>query len=207
MGTRLEAGKRVGYGKDHPHAYGDKFDFQFAKFVNQGSSPRVWGQVSPILYTTYYIRIIPTRMGTSVPHGLLMCECWDHPHAYGDKYYEVLCKTSAKGSSPRVWGQATQHHLRSIVCGIIPTRMGTSKVLVQQDFTAWDHPHAYGDKLVGRAMKAVLSGSSPRVWGQVVPKLCGKLCDGIIPTRMGTSPSVEGKNHKSQDHPHAYGDK
>ena len=51
----------------------------------QGSSPRVWGQVSSFNCHFILIRIIPTRMGTSI--GVLY-DRWavgDHPHAYGDK--------------------------------------------------------------------------------------------------------------------------
>ena len=51
--------------EDHPHAYGDKFDFTNAKDADKGSSPRVWGQDSAPLSFIYLLRIIPTRMGTS----------------------------------------------------------------------------------------------------------------------------------------------
>ena len=34
---------------DHPHAYGDKFNFAFTLQRNSGSSPRVWGQASSLL--------------------------------------------------------------------------------------------------------------------------------------------------------------
>ena len=49
-----------------------------------------------------------------------------------------------------------------------------------------DHPHACGDKVVFRSFAPLVSGSSPRVWGQVngVSSFIEKI--GIIPTRVGT---------------------
>ena len=53
----------------------------------------------------------------------------------------------------------------------------------------------------------ILTGSSPRVWGQVkmngisIPKL------RIIPTRVGTSKNEWDKYPEIEDHPHACGDK
>ena len=50
-------------------------------------------------------------------------------------------------------------------------------------------------------------GSSPRVWGQVATSpLLVALC-GIIPTRVGTRQGKYGRNCRSEDHPHACGDK
>ena len=32
-------------GEDHPHAYGDKTVNKLVDLIDEGSSPRVWGQV------------------------------------------------------------------------------------------------------------------------------------------------------------------
>ena len=53
----------------------------------------------------------------------------------------------------------------------------------------------------------MLTGSSPRVWGQVLPQLCVCVGHRIIPTRMGTRHCVIIKMAVKKDHPHAYGDK
>ena len=70
-----------------------------------------------------------------------------------------------------------------------------------------DHPHAYGDKSETSASIPRGEGSSPRVWGQVVNQDNTILRSGIIPTRMGTSSIFSERISKSEDHPHAYGDK
>ena len=111
------------------------------------------------------------------------------------------------GSSPRVWGQG----FRKVSCiywwRIIPTRMGTRHDSQHNADKAWDHPHAYGDKI--RLIINTLTGigSSPRVWGQVSGGPAAPSSEGIIPTRMGTRMFPSRHRHINRDHPHAYGDK
>ena len=133
------------------------------------------------------MRIIPTRMGTSLTLRSPYKETQDHPHAYGDKPPPFWQFILFKGSSPRVWGQETNYFMYGTRARIIPTRMGTSVdkhivILIQQD-----HPHAYGDKLSGAFFQANFLGSSPRVWGRVLSSLRDFLPYRIIPMRMGTS--------------------
>ena len=91
--------------------------------------------------------------------------------------------------------------------GIIPTRMGTSLLMLVYALLTEDHPHAYGDKNWSANTVFGIVGSSPRVWGQEAAQHIKPVGIGIIPTRMGTSHSEFRENPLSQDHPHAYGDK
>ena len=65
MGTRGRVWCGVARYGDHPHAYGDKYCSQCRQVLEQGSSPRVWGQVLAFAVCYIDIGIIPTRMGTS----------------------------------------------------------------------------------------------------------------------------------------------
>ena len=105
MGTRINYIKSSRYRKDHPHAYGDKYFCQVRHRHVVGSSPRVWGQELFALYNIALIRIIPTRMGTSIVLSKSFKRTKDHPHAYGDKTAGLWGTHSHLGSSPRVWGQ------------------------------------------------------------------------------------------------------
>ena len=186
MGTSANLGYIYGLLKDHPHAYGDKLfntDRQTAKL---GSSPRVWGQVVCLTLFLYGLRIIPTRMGTRVKNKLKTTADTDHPHAYGDKSIPFQNFVQIEGSSPRVWGQGSFYSCWHSVRGIIPTRMGTSNVKCAVTQLYRDHPHAYGDKKLRRVYKTPLTGSSPRVWGQVRNSVLIFTISRIIPTRMGT---------------------
>ena len=126
MGTRITCWKSLLSTGDHPHAYGDKACLLLYPYHNQGSSPRVWGQVTTSTDTPGRDRIIPTRMGTSLYDYLLCFHKRDHPHAYGDKYLLMILVILMEGSSPRVWGQVYYDMYRNAARRIIPTRMGTS---------------------------------------------------------------------------------
>ena len=193
--------------QDHPHAYGDKPTIFFFGSNSTGSSPRVWGQVDFYLKRGRNVRIIPTRMGTSILCRRTVCRRQDHPHAYGDKVELQNKQIDYLGSSPRVWGQVPYFVADNQLHRIIPTRMGTSCRCRSRTLCGQDHPHAYGDKGFPRSSFVCVSGSSPRVWGQGSFYGCGYSLRGIIPTRMGTSLNAYSKRRDFRDHPHAYGDK
>ena len=92
--------------RDHPHAYGDKLNFSPRLLIGIGSSPRVWGQESPLGMFADNYGIIPTRMGTRKWQLSTYRGNRDHPHAYGDKSNVPKISVILGGSSPRVWGQA-----------------------------------------------------------------------------------------------------
>ena len=172
-----------------------------------GSSPRVWGQAVNFGFNAPELRIIPTRMGTSYDWFSMTSKIEDHPHAYGDKGHRRRSKIAIVGSSPRVWGQAIPGWLTNHKPRIIPTRMGTrgtKYIYLPED---GDHPHAYGDKVGKASQDYRVSGSSPRVWGQVTNATYFSVVIGIIPTRMGTRCAFLTDFLYGQDHPHAYGDK
>ena len=85
--------------------------------------------------------------------------------------------------------------------------MGTRLIVNDVAIKYWDHPHAYGDKTLGRASDNYQKGSSPRVWGQVEKASRRQTAGRIIPTRMGTSHTLSAAFFQAKDHPHAYGDK
>ena len=172
-----------------------------------GSSPRVWGQEYSSTYPASSPGIIPTRMGTSSVFAFCPGDSGDHPHAYGDKSPTKPPYTHVSGSSPRVWGQDTGKGYVPNRPGIIPTRMGTSPLLIHILPPSQDHPHAYGDKFTQFPFPFRWRGSSPRVWGQEVNMLSESEMNGIIPTRMGTSHIRAAVSFRNEDHPHAYGDK
>ena len=153
-------------GRDHPHAYGDKRLLTDSLPREKGSSPRVWGQVYWQHLDSKYYRIIPTRMGTRIKSCCICHRVKDHPHAYGDKRFIKHKEKFAVGSSPRVWGQEAHSRKLDLHKRIIPTRMGTRRRSFFAMMFSGDHPHAYGDKLIGWRVSDRSSGSSPRVWGQ-----------------------------------------
>ena len=152
-------------------------------------------------------RIIPTRVGTSHSEFRENPLSRDHPHACGDKILIYAVKVTLTKSSPRVWGQDTVFSRHTNVIRIIPTRVGTRENYASVCPFPKDHPHACGDKFRYLSMGCTTPGSSPRVWGQAIPDGTYKAKCRIIPTRVGTSTSIDTNAAGIMDHPHACGDK
>ena len=114
MGTRDGMSEYAMLKEDHPHAYGDKSCTANSSCIESGSSPRVWGQELYLSINRLLRGIIPTRMGTSSVEHQLPQISQDHPHAYGDKSFSLLQRLPFSGSSPRVWGQASQDYRVSL---------------------------------------------------------------------------------------------
>ena len=126
----------------------------------------MWGQDLITSCTRTHIRIIPTRVGT---RGASLLSCHglsDHPHACGD--------------------QRRPEARRRSLCCIIPTRVGTRNALLYNRQQIKDHPHACGDKVYFAIAPLRITGSSPRVWGQVFIPFVFSVFIRIIPTRVGT---------------------
>ena len=106
-----------------------------------------------------------------------------------------------------MWGQVYECYGVFWRYGIIPTRVGTSDMLVASSRSCRDHPHACGDKSFSFFVLCPAQGSSPRVWGQGHLRNRRRHKKRIIPTRMGTRTSSQSPETQEKDHPHAYGDK
>ena len=106
-----------------------------------------------------------------------------------------------------MWGQEILKNLGYATAGIIPTRVGTRLRLFNLNNIKQDHPHACGDKRFTIFSVNSETGSSPRVWGQVLFFFVLLFTCGIIPTRVGTSCVHCISIYTIRDHPHACGDK
>ena len=70
-----------------------------------------------------------------------------------------------------MWGQDVDGRFVTYGYRIIPTRVGTSLKPDRDNVEDEDHPHACGDKYTKENTLWNKTGSSPRVWGQVIEKL------------------------------------
>ena len=192
----------------------------------------MWGQDLTLSATALHRRIIPTRVGTSLPQLLRAPTHKDHPHACGDKI-DVLYALNAKEIEPaatkrRGLGVETdsastgskisiadflddvKNYYSDVLSDsvrIISTRVGTRNQDLKLTELSQDHLHACGDKRVLLLPSLPEWGSSPRVWGQDTDTLNISINTRIIPTRVGTRNFTTSKPTIKQDHPHACGDK
>ena len=124
-----------------------------------GSSPRVWGQGLTPHTLGSVVPIIPTRVGTRLLLSFLSSSGTYHPHACGDKYFNLSIIVNPPVSSPRVWGQDQTPEYCKNAPSIIPTRVGTRPVGSRFSIVFRDHPHACGDKLYHRIFDLSRGGS------------------------------------------------
>ena len=110
---------------DHPHVYGEYTTISPLRLCWIGSPPRIWG-IQVVSFGNGLVGgITPTYMGNTRTRIKLFLAYEDHPHVYGEYYYN-LWHTS---SPPR----------------ITPTYMGNTELSPVIIVIALDHPHVYGE--------------------------------------------------------------
>ena len=120
----------------------------------------------------------------------------DHPHTHGEHSVEEAARETDRGSSPYAWGALDLYHTRLSTRGIIPIRMGSTKMVLFVDETTEDHPHTHGEHGKRDPMTSRTWGSSPYAWGAQRDGLAVPAVAGIIPIRMGSTVLHQPFNHE-----------
>ena len=152
-----------------------------------GSSPRVWGTLSPPEHPPKRRRIIPTGVGNTFHETCTPPLNSDHPHGCGEHASAASASAASAGSSPRVWGTPSPPLPARPSQRIIPTGVGNTQYTRFAICVVPDHPHGcgeHGDSPRGRAYR---KGSSPRVWGTHIPAPTRPDTQRIIPTGVGNT--------------------
>ncbi len=92
---------------DHPHAGGENSREVARDFVDDGPSPRGWGERIHRAQRTRSSRTIPTRVGRTAIFNMRALTPSDHPHAGGENDAQAFFEAVARGPSPRGWGEPT----------------------------------------------------------------------------------------------------
>lgn len=90
-----------------------------------GSSPRMWGTHQEARLQELRGGLIPTHVGSTSVHGLLLQPVSAHPHACGEHRTAYRRDPSGPGSPPRMWGAQN-----CILSGVVMLRA---------------HPHGCGE--------------------------------------------------------------
>ena len=155
-------------GPVHPHARGEHLRCRRGIRPSRGSSPRTWGTLEWLDCLRGRGRFIPTHVGNTRPSS--------GPRG-------TMC-----GSSPRTWGT-----LDLVVAGLgalrfIPTHVGNTWPRCALARCGTVHPHARGEHINGRRVRAQKVGSSPRTWGTRRPGVVRWGGWRFIPTHVGNTP-------------------
>ena len=91
----------------HPHVCGERFENLIMVSQVDGSSPRVWGTDAHIMKCDLMFRFIPTCVGNGDGGQRPPCMFSVHPHVCGERKACTSQSRKRIGSSPRVWGTAS----------------------------------------------------------------------------------------------------
>ena len=123
--------------------------------------------------------------GTGAPPAPATAGCSVHPHACGERHRGRNCPDIGVGSSPRMWGTVETPLAGVVTVRFIPTHVGNGASMTAGACTRAVHPHACGERCISVVVSASHAGSSPRMWGTVLPAADDHVAIRFIPTHVG----------------------
>ena len=173
---------------------------------SEGSSPRIRGESNGGGRLEKRYGIIPANTGrisaAFFPHPTFR----DHPREYGENFDGSENNDWTAGSSPRIRGELETAYRFVYGVGIIPANTGRIVCTSDSCRFAWDHPREYGENTVPAGTYSEVTGSSPRIRGELA--LCGGAvgAGGIIPANTGRMRRTTRPRLRRRDHPREYGE-
>ena len=190
----------------HPHGCGEIFYVEKPILFVSGPSPRVWGNLITPGSDCPSRRAIPTGVGKSESPLAQLRKLAGHPHGCGEiaKFFQRV--SGFLGPSPRVWGNHQTSGSKGVFMRAIPTGVGKSTMSSIGESVSPGHPHGCGE--IDSTMGAIhlVSGPSPRVWGNPNKNYSQTFAPRAIPTGVGKSRWLLGCRHEWTGHPHGCGE-
>ena len=190
----------------HPHVGGEiKIAHSFSGSV-YGPSPRGWGNRLVRWHNLPCSRAIPTWVGKSVGIAGRRHRRTGHPHVGGEIRIVAYAFSTARGPSPRGWGNL---HCRSrcrFDSRAIPTWVGKSSIRHSHDDRNAGHPHVGGEIEPQCTASDCEYGPSPRGWGNHRRCPARIVRRRAIPTWVGKSIAPEARKDLNPGHPHVGGE-
>ena len=147
-----------------PHTWGIRSRGRRAG-VCHGSSPHTWGIQKLAALVPVDERFIPTYVGHTPSHALLVSLSAVHPHIRGAYIKRPPRWGSPFGSSPHTWGIRRVPGLRFHGGRFIPTYVGHTRYAPMGRRVDAVHPHIRGAYLNKFYHFPLPHGSSPHTWG------------------------------------------
>ena len=149
----------------HPHARGERMVAHQAPSRSAGSSPRPWGTHEAGAQRLAVDRFIPTPVGNARPRASRRPIPSVHPHARGERTFQLQGLNNVNGSSPRPWGTLLAPCQPHVSDRFIPTPVGNAPPRCGSRTSSAVHPHARGERIPLKRGEVAGVGSSPRPWG------------------------------------------
>ena len=190
----------------HPHACGEHLQNLLLDFIDNGSSPRLWGTCTQPMSSARAKRFIPTPVGNISKSSVSVDARSVHPHACGEHSGCLAPIHSIPGSSPRLWGTCFAGADDPHLARFIPTPVGNMDSRIVKALMLKVHPHACGEHYYAHHNAQSPDGSSPRLWGTSGGRSRCPSHIRFIPTPVGNIPHVPYRIQQTAVHPHACGE-
>ena len=169
----------------HPHVCGEHRVKFYVRYMDDGSSPRVWGTYPLHVLQKYFCRFIPTCVGNIYEERYKASDKAVHPHVCGEHRGCPVPLPVFFGSSPRVWGTFRFPLCANQYQRFIPTCVGNIIMTKSAYRDRPVHPHVCGEHQPVKSALDHLGGSSPRVWGTFATSIQFAAKRRFIPTCVG----------------------
>mgnify|MGYP004702500693 CR=1 FL=1 len=169
------------------------------------SFPRMWDQ--PQLYSVCHRddRIIPTYVGSTCPSSCRWCRCSNHSHVCGINLRTVVVSNGEDESFPRMWDQPRRQQIALLRTRIIPTYVGSTAGHEREDGSGTNHSHVCGINVAQAVNGQSVVESFPRMWDQLGLVIRRPFELRIIPTYVGSTPSLRCSSSCLPNHSHVCG--
>ena len=189
----------------YPHVCGATQSINHQVTVNQGLSPRVWGNPALPKPPRQQIRPIPTCVGQPDLPLDSMARKRAYPHVCGATTAIPSKGFWDLGLSPRVWGNRCVLCLLHLSGRPIPTCVGQPGPAAEKRPAGTAYPHVCGATPAGPADSMLVGGLSPRVWGNHVFSKYGSVPRRPIPTCVGQPTWTTSSSGICTAYPHVCG--
>ena len=109
---------------DHPRVCGEKTFLEPKGQTRLGSPPRMRGKGCNLARGVRPDRITPAYAGKRSQDVAALQSGWDHPRVCGEKQTSIACRSSNRGSPPRMRGKERCCHTHQRIQGITPAYAG-----------------------------------------------------------------------------------
>ena len=130
-------------------------------------------------------RNIPAYAGKTLGINRSMSYSWEHPRVCGENHAEHAKMLVLGGTSPRMRGKLGQSVAKSAAPRNIPAYAGKTSPLVLQKGDEEEHPRVCGENELPACQAVSQSGTSPRMRGKRIGKLCSRPYQRNIPAYAG----------------------
>ena len=226
VGKTRQSGESSMLNTEHPHICGENGNRFRYSGLPIGTSPHLWGKPIAATRGLAFNRNIPTSVGKTCAHSVAdIVNPGTSPHLWGKRWklstifipgrniptsvgkpQNITDSTPVTGTSPHLWGKLTSSARRWYHTRNIPTSVGKTTAGKRIVFVIPEHPHICGENVIDPLTLVAEYGTSPHLWGKLLPAEVVQPCVRNIPTSVGKTPCHLGLHRHEPEHPHICGE-